>query len=128
MNRLLASLVAFALAVLSWNCTPPNNPPANCVYTVQLAQHPGPFRGAGVPAGGGDYSVDVLVNLRLVRFQPARPTLDHDCAGSAGSRLGLPHHRGRQHRAARRTGTAYVGYQALTVDQPAAAARVAPFR
>src|SRR5258708_33638460 len=62
MNRLPASVVAFALAVSSWNCTPPNNPPANCVYTIQLAQHPGPFRGAGVPAGGGDYSGDVLVN------------------------------------------------------------------
>ena len=59
MNRLHAFAIALTLALLSWNCTPP----PNCVYTVSLAQHPGSmFHGTGVPAGGGDYSVDVLVN------------------------------------------------------------------
>jgi hypothetical protein len=54
--------VAITLASLFWSCTPPAQT-TNCVDTVSLAHHPGVlFHGTGVPAGGGDYSVDVVAN------------------------------------------------------------------
>jgi hypothetical protein len=117
MNRLPAFAVALTLAVLSWNCTPPP-PPSNCLYNVQLAQHPGVFHGTGVPSGGGDYSVDVLVN-------PSTCTVPTYTADSwititqeipdrgLGYRITAAANTG----ATRRTGTAYVGYQPLIVDQ-----------
>jgi hypothetical protein len=118
MNRLFAFVVAFALAALSWNCTPPNNPPTNCVYTVQLAQHPGPFRGAGVAAGGGDYSVDVLVNPSTCTVPTSASDPWITIAQEVPDRgLGYRITAAANTGASRRTGTAYVGYQALTVDQ-----------
>lgn len=118
MNRISASLLVCALAALSWNCTPPNNPPSNCIYTVQLAQHPGPFRGAGVPAAGGDYSVDVLVNPSTCTVPTSASdswiTITQEVPDRGlGFRITAAANTGT----ARRTGTAYVGYQALTVDQ-----------
>jgi hypothetical protein len=99
---------------------PHRGPPANCAYTVQLAQHPGsgPFHGAGVPSGGGSYSVDVTATpgtcpiptsasdswITITQEVPDRG-LSYQIAAAANTG------------ASRRTGTAYVGYQALTVDQ-----------
>jgi hypothetical protein len=93
--------------------------PANCTYTVQLAQHPGPgvFAGAGVPAAGGSYSVDVLVS-------PSSCPVPTQTADSWVTIAQEVPDRGLAYRitaapntGTRRTGTAYVGYQALTVDQ-----------
>jgi hypothetical protein len=115
MNRLLAFVVALTLAGLSWNCTPP----PNCVYTVSLAQHPGvAFHGTGVPATGGDYSVDVLVNPSTCQV----PTFTADPWVTIAQE---PPDRGLGYRitaaantaATRRSGMAYVGYQPLIVDQ-----------
>ena len=117
MHRTIAIVVALAFAVVSWNCTPP--PPTNCVYTVTLAQHPGvTFHGTGVPAGGGDYSVDVLVNPSTCQVPTYTPdswiTITPEAPDrGTGYRITAAANTG----AARRTGTAYVGYQPLTVDQ-----------
>src|SRR6185436_13423623 len=117
MNRLLAFAVAVTLAGLSWNCTPP--PTSNCVYTVTLAQHPGAmFHGTGVAAGGGDFSVDVLVNPSTCQVPTYTPdswiTITQEIPDRGlGYRITAAANSG----AAKRTGTAYVGYQALPVDQ-----------
>ena len=117
MNRLLAFAVAVTLAGLSWNCTPP--PTSNCVYTVTLAQHPGAmFHGTGVAAGGGDYSVDVLVNPSTCPVPTYTPdswiTITQEVPDRGlGYRITAAANTG----AARRTGMAYVGYQPLIVDQ-----------
>jgi hypothetical protein len=111
--------VLAALAILAAGCTPTGTP-ANCAYSVQLAQHPGvgPFHGAGAPSGGGSYSVDVIATpstcpvptsssdpwITITQEVPDRGlTYQITAAANTG--------------AARRTGTAHVGYQALTVDQ-----------
>ena len=118
MNRLHALAVAITLTPLSWSCIPPAQA-ANCVYTVSLAQQPGVlFHGTGVPSGGGDYSVDVIANPTTCPV----PTYTADAwititqevpDRGAGYRVTAAANTG----AARRTGTAYVGYQALIVDQ-----------
>ncbi len=117
MNRLCALAVALTLATLSWNCTPTPTP-SNCVYTVQLAQHPGLFHGTGVPAGGGDYSVDVLVNPSTCTVPTFTPdswiTITQEVPDRGlGYRITAAANPG----ATRRTSTAYVGFQALIVDQ-----------
>src|SRR5262245_25499299 len=117
MHRTIAMVVALAFAVVSWDCTPP--PPTNCVYTVTLAQHPGVmFHGTGVPAGGGDYSVDVLVNPSTCQVPTYTPdswiTITQEVPDrGTGYRITAAANTG----AARRTGTAYVAYQPLIVDQ-----------
>jgi hypothetical protein len=116
MNRFAAFAVSLTLAVVSWNCNPTQN--ANCMYTVQLAQHPGTFHGTGVPAGGGDYSVDVLVNPSTCTVPTFTPdpwiTITQEIPDRGlGYRITAAANTG----AARRTGTAYVGYQPLIVDQ-----------
>jgi hypothetical protein len=110
--------VVITLASLSWSCAPPAQT-TNCVYIVSLAQHPGVlFHGTGVPAGGGDYSVDVVANpttcviptytadswITITQEVPDRGT-GYRITATANTA------------AVRRTGTAYVGYQALIVDQ-----------
>jgi hypothetical protein len=119
MTRLPAFTVAIVLATLSWNCGPNSQQPSNCTYTVSLAQHPGTmFHGTGVPAAGGDYSVDVLGNppncavptytadswITITQETPDR---------GLGYRITAAANTG----GSRRTGTAYVGYQPLIVDQ-----------
>jgi hypothetical protein len=106
------------LASLSWGCTPPAQT-TNCVYTVSLAQHPGVlFHGTGVPAAGGDYSVDVVANPSTcavatysadswITITPEVPDRGTGYRITAGANTGT----------ARRTGTAYVGYQPFIVDQ-----------
>jgi len=108
------SFAPFIVAVSS--CT--TGTPTNCTFVVQLAQHTGMFHGAGVPAAGGDYSVDVVAN-------PSSCQVPTQTADSWISITQEPPDRGLGFRitaaantgSARRTGTAYVGYQALTVDQ-----------
>ena len=117
MPRTIAKVLVPALLIATFGCQPTGTP-AVCTYTVQLAQHPGPFRGAGVPAGGGSYSVDVIVNPSTcpVPTQSPNPwiTITQEVPDRGlGYRITAAANTG----AARRTGTAYVGYQALTVDQ-----------
>jgi hypothetical protein len=110
--------VAITLASLSWSCAPPAQT-TSCVYIVSLAQHPGVlFHGTGVPAGGGDYSVDVVASPTTC----AVPTYTADSwititqevpDRGTGYRITATANTG----AVRRTGTAYVGYQPLIVDQ-----------
>lgn len=110
---LIAALVALS------SCTPTGTP-SNCTFAVQLAQHPGagPFHGAGLPAGGGSYSVDVTVNPSTCAVPTSTPdswiaiTQEVPDRGLA-YRITAAANTG----AARRTGTAYVGFQPLTVDQ-----------
>jgi hypothetical protein len=109
-------LIAVSVLALS-GCTPAGTP-SNCTFTVQLAQHPGLFHGAGVPAAGGDFSVDVLVNPPACQVPTQTPdswiTITQEIPDRGlGFRITAAVNPG----AARRTGTAYVGYQALTVDQ-----------
>jgi hypothetical protein len=110
--------VVMALVVLALPACVPNGTPSNCTYKVQLAQHPGPFTGTGVPAAGGDYSVDVLVNPSNCPVPTQTPdswiTITQEVPDRGlGFRITAAANPG----SARRTGTAYVGYQALTVDQ-----------
>jgi hypothetical protein len=113
MVRSLAHLLFGASVMAAWGCT--NGTPTNCTFAVTLAQHPGVvFHGTGVPAGGGNYSVDVVPNPTscAIPTQASDPwiTITPDVSNryqiSAAANTG-----------ARRTGTAYVGYQALIVDQ-----------
>jgi len=109
-------LIAASILALS-GCTPAGTP-SNCTFTVQLAQHPGMFHGAGVPAAGGDFSVDVLVNPPSCQVPTQTPdswiTITQEVPDRGlVFRITAAANPG----AARRTGTAYVGYQALTVDQ-----------
>lgn len=108
-------IVAFVLAVSG--CTPAGTP-SNCVFTVRLAQHPGIFHGAGVPAAGGDFSVDVVVSPSGCQVPTQTPdswiTITQEIPDRGlGFRITAAANPG----SARRSGTAYVGYQALTVDQ-----------
>jgi hypothetical protein len=76
------------------------------------------FVGAGVPAAGGDYSVDVIANPSTCQV-PTRTadswiTITQEVPDRGlGFRITAAANPGP----ARRTGTAYVGNQALTVDQ-----------
>jgi hypothetical protein len=117
MARSLAFILIAALAVAASSCGPTGTP-SNCAFTVQLAQHPGPFHGAGLPSAGGSFSVDVAVNPTTCSV----PTYSLDSwititqevpDRGLGYRITAAANTG----AARRTGTANVGYQALTVDQ-----------
>jgi hypothetical protein len=76
------------------------------------------FHGAGVPAAGGDYSVDVLANPSTCQVPTQTPdswiTITQEIPDRGlGFRITAAANTG----AGRRTGTAFVGYQALTVDQ-----------
>jgi hypothetical protein len=93
--------------------------PTNCTFAVTLAQHPGMmFHGAGVPAAGGDYSVDVVATPSTCQVPTQTPdswiTITQETPDRGlGYRITAAANTG----AGRRTGTAFVGYQALTVDQ-----------
>jgi len=109
-------LIAASVLALS-GCTPAGTPP-NCTFTVQRAQHPGMFHGAGVPAAGGDFSVDVLVSPSGCQVPTHTPDAWITITQEVPDRgLGFRITAAANPGAARRTGTAYVGYQALTVDQ-----------
>lgn len=118
MNRIHALAVAIPLSLLSSNCTPPG-PASNCVYTVSLAQHPGVlFNGTGVPAGGGDYSVDVIANPTTCTVPTYTPdswiTITQEVPDrGTGYRITAAANTAT----ARRTGMAFVAYQPLIVDQ-----------
>jgi hypothetical protein len=108
-------IAAFVLAASS--CTPAGTP-GNCTFSVALAQHPGVFHGAGVPSAGGDFSVDVLASPSTCQVPTQTPdswiTITQEIPDRGlGFRITAAANAG----SARRTGTAYVGYQALTVDQ-----------
>jgi hypothetical protein len=108
-------IAAFLLTVSG--CTPTGTP-SNCVFTVQLAQHPGIFHGAGVPAAGGDFSVDVLASPPGCQVPTQTPDAWITITQEVPDRgLGFRVTAAANPGPARRTGTAYVGYQALTVDQ-----------
>ena len=108
-------LVPIALAVTGCN----SGTPTNCTFAVTLAQHPGVmFNGTGVPAAGGDYSVDVIANPSTCPVPTQTPdswiTITQEIPDRGlGFRITAAANTG----ATRRTGTAFVGYQALTVDQ-----------
>ena len=109
-------MMSFAL-LASTGCGPTGTP-ANCTFTVQLAQHPGMFHGAGVPAAGGDYSVDVIANPATCQVPTQTPdswiTITQEVPDRGlGFRITAAANTG----AGRRTGTAFVGFQALIVDQ-----------
>jgi hypothetical protein len=117
MVRSSANLGIALVIAMSLSSCHPTGTPANCTYTVQLAQHVGPFRGTGVPAGGGDFSVDVVKNP----YSCPVPTYTSDSwititqevpDRGLGFRITAAANTG-----GRRTGTGYVAYQALTVDQ-----------
>ena len=74
-------MMSFAALLASIACGPTGTP-ANCTFTVQLAQHFGMFHGAGVPAAGGDYSVDVIANPTTCQV----PTQTPDSCGSRSRR------------------------------------------
>jgi hypothetical protein len=117
MTRAIAPVV-MAVVVFALPACGPNGTPSNCTYTVQLAQHPGTFTGAGVPAAGGDFSVDVTVNPSSCPVPTQTPdswiTITQEVPDRGlGFRITAAANAG----SARRTGTAFVGYQALTVDQ-----------
>jgi hypothetical protein len=117
MARLLPHVLIAAFVLTLSGCTP-SGTPSNCTFTVQLAQHPGTFHGAGVAAAGGDFSVDVLVNPSGCQVPTQTPdswiTITQEVPDRGlGFRITAAANPG----SARRTGTAYVGYQALTVDQ-----------
>jgi hypothetical protein len=117
MSRLFPHVLIAASVLALSGCTP-SGTPSNCTFTVQRAQHPGMFHGAGVPAAGGDFSVDVLVSpsgCQVPTYTPdAWITITQEVPDRGlGFRITAAANPG----AARRTGTAYVGYQALTVDQ-----------
>jgi len=117
MTRTLAPVVV-AIVVLALPACVPNGTPANCTYRVQLAQHQGTFTGAGVPAAGGDFSVDVLVNPSNCAVPTQSPDSWITITQEVPDRgLGFRITAAANPAAARRTGTAFVGYQALTVDQ-----------
>ena len=109
---LLVSIVAVASACNSGT-------PVNCTFSVTLAQHPGMmFHGTGVPAAGGDYSVDVIATPSSCTVPTQTPdpwiTITQEVPDRGlGYRITAAANTGTS----RRTGTAYVGYQALTVDQ-----------
>jgi hypothetical protein len=119
MSRLFTvrAMMSVAALLASTGCRPTGTP-ANCTFTVQLAQHPGMFHGAGVPAAGGDYSVDVIANPSTCQVPTQTPdswiTITQEVPDRGlGFRITAAANTG----AGRRTGTAFVGYQALTVDQ-----------
>jgi len=110
--------VLIAASVLAFSGCTPAGTPSNCTFTVQLAQHAGIFHGAGVPAAGGDFSVDVLASPAGCQVPTQTPdswiTITQEVPDRGlGFRITAAANPG----SARRTGTAYVGYQALTVDQ-----------
>jgi len=110
-----SSVVPILATVLLSGCG--GGTPVNCTYTVQLAQHFGPFHGTGVPAGGGDFSVDVVATPSTCPAPTYTPdswiTITQEVPDRGlGFRITAAANTG-----ARRTGTAYVAYQALTVDQ-----------
>lgn len=110
-------LIVPLLFAASW-CPPKPVPHTTCTYTVQLAQHSGVFLGAGVPATGGGYSVDVIANPSSCLVPTSTPdswiTIEQEIPDRG---LGFKITAAANPGAARRTGTAYVGNQALTVDQ-----------
>jgi hypothetical protein len=110
--------VLIAVFVLAISGCTPGGTPSNCTFAVQLAQHPGTFHGAGAPAAGGDFSVDVLVNPSGCQVPTHTPDSWITITQEVPDRgLGFRITAAANPDAARRTGTAYVGYQALTVDQ-----------
>ena len=116
-SSVLVSIAVIMVAIAG--CTPTGTP-ANCTYTVQLAQHPGapPFHGAGLPSGGGSYSVDVLVSPTTCPVPTSTPDSWITIAQEVPDRgLSYSITAAANTGGARRTGTAFVGYQALTVDQ-----------
>lgn len=117
MTRPFALILTGALVIGVSSCTPTGTA-SNCTFTVQLAQHAGPFHGAGVPSAGGSYSVDVLVSPSTCAVPTYSPdswiTITQEVPDRGlGYRITAAANPG----AARRTGTANVGFQALTVDQ-----------
>jgi hypothetical protein len=117
MTRSLAFISFVMLVGAAYGCTPPGTP-SNCTYTVQLAQHFGPFHGAGLPSAGGSYSVDVLVNPTSCPVPTSTPdswitiTQEVPDRGLSYQITAAPNTG-----ATRRSGTANVGYQSLIVDQ-----------
>jgi hypothetical protein len=112
---------SFALSsiplVLAVAACGPTGTPNTCTFNVQLNRHPGVFLGTGVPAAGGAVAVDVAAtptSCAVPTFTPdswitiTQQTPDHPetyvIAAAANS-------------GGRRTGTASVGFQSLTVDQ-----------
>jgi len=118
MARSFAHILAAPLLLALLGC-PPTPPPApTCTFTVLLAQHTGVFLGAGVPAAGGGYSVDVIAEPSSCQVPTSTPdswiTIEQEIPDRGlGFRITAAANPG----ATRRTGTAYVGHQALTVDQ-----------
>ena len=114
----MAVFVTVAFTVVAASSCTPSGTPTNCAFTVQLAQHPGMFHGAGVPAAGGDYSVDVLATPSTCQAPTQTPDSWISIAQETPDRgLGFRITAAANTGTSRRTGTAFVGYQALTVDQ-----------
>jgi len=120
MARSLSSLSIGVLALTVSGCGGggTSGTPSTCTFSVQMTRHPGMFHGAGVVASGGSFSVDVTASpatctvptytpdswITIVSQAPDDPqTYNITASANTG--------------ATRRTGTAYVGFQALTVDQ-----------
>jgi len=118
MSKSFAFLMMTLIVVAASSCGPTGTP-GNCTFAVTLAQHPGlTFHGAGVPAGGGDYSVDVVATPSTCQVPTQTPdswiTITPEVPDrGTGFRITAAANTGT----GRRTGTAFVGYQALTVDQ-----------
>jgi hypothetical protein len=121
----LARSVLALLAVASAGCRCPECPPApsdNCTYTAHLYQAGTPATGAGLPATGGSFNVDLVVSAGTCPVSTHTPdpwiTITHEPAdrGPHDYRISAAANPG-----ARRTGVVYIGYQAVKVDQAGAA-------
>ena len=120
---LSGSLVA-VLAFISAACTCPECPAVpsdTCTYTAHLYQAGTPAAGAGVPADGGSFNIDLVVapaDCPVYTYTPdAWVTITHEVPdrGPHDYRITAAPNAGE-----RRTGTAYIGFQAVKVDQAGA--------
>jgi hypothetical protein len=121
LGALPAGLVVAALALATAGCQCPDCPPVpseTCTYTAHLYQAGTPATGAGVPAAGGSFNVDLVVSAGTCPVYTHSPdawiTITHEPPdrGPHDYRITAAANPG-----ARRTGLAYVGYQAVKVDQ-----------
>lgn len=118
---LLTVVLVTFLAMLTAGCTCPECPPspsATCTYTGHLYMAGTPATGAGVPAGGGSFNVDLVVSAGVCPVHTHSPdawiTITHEPPdrGPHDYRITAAANPG-----ARRSGVAYIGYQAVKVDQ-----------
>ncbi len=112
-------VVLLSVASAGCNCPDcPATPSSTCTYTAHLYMAGTPAPGAGVPAAGGNVNVDLVVSAGVCPVFTHSPdpwiTITHEIPdrGPHDYKITAAANAG-----ARRTGVAFIGYQAVKVDQ-----------